>query len=281
MAKNKELTYIQWKSILRKFCLEDDCFIVDDPAWNKFFLQIDTPLNRLRGNHYFKVNAVSTHLGNRVERGKKNLIVHKEIAERLKASMSERGKDFPNDLLIPFSFDDIKAYKERANEFKSEVREKYNKIFEEKMKIPAYAKVVLSNRKRDDWIKNAQKENKKNSTYYENVLYNTALKKFGKRVKRQFEITVNDHIYFPDFYIKSLKLVIEVDGGYHSTAEQSAKDRERDLNLASIGIKTIRIKNEQVSKKSCRDELLRIIQSRKKLNGTIPDTSTNTHFIGI
>lgn len=277
----KNINNREWKSLLRKFCLEDDCFIVDNPEWNKLFIQIDNPINKLRGNHYFKVNAVLTHLGNRIERGKKNLVVHKEIAERLKTLMSERGNELPNGLLIPFSFNDIKAYKEMANEFKSKAREKYNKIFEEKMKIPAYAKVVLSNRKREDWIKKTQKKNMGNSTDYEKILYNTALKRFGKRVKRQFEITINGHIYFPDFYIKSLKLVIEVDGGYHSTLEQSAKDRERDSNFASVGIKTIRIKNEQVSMKSCRDELLRIIRSRKKMNGKIPDTSTNTHFIGL
>lgn len=48
-----------------------------------------------------------------------------------------------------------------------------------------------------------------------------------------------------DFYLKSIKTILEVDGGYHKDIEE--KDRVKDsLWLKERGIKTIRITNEQV-----------------------------------
>jgi hypothetical protein len=43
-----------------------------------------------------------------------------------------------------------------------------------------------------------------------------------------------------------VKLVIEVDGGYHDDPEQRAKDLIRDTVLQSHGFRTIRFRNEQV-----------------------------------
>lgn len=54
-------------------------------------------------------------------------------------------------------------------------------------------------------------------------------------------------IYFCDFYIPSLRTVIEVDGIYHDSPLQTEKDIERDDNFASIGIKVIRISNEETN----------------------------------
>jgi very-short-patch-repair endonuclease len=52
-------------------------------------------------------------------------------------------------------------------------------------------------------------------------------------------------IYFCDFYIPSKRIVIEVDGIYHNGQVQLSKDLERDANLKSIGIRVIRIANEE------------------------------------
>jgi very-short-patch-repair endonuclease len=49
-----------------------------------------------------------------------------------------------------------------------------------------------------------------------------------------------------DFYCPGEKLAIELDGGYHNTPEQSAKDKERDLILKSYRIKVLRFRNELV-----------------------------------
>ena len=49
-----------------------------------------------------------------------------------------------------------------------------------------------------------------------------------------------------DFFCRSLKLVIEVEGGIHEDAEQVLKDKEKENVLISFGLNIIRFSNEQV-----------------------------------
>ncbi|WP_176597451.1 MULTISPECIES: endonuclease domain-containing protein [Sphingobium] len=48
--------------------------------------------------------------------------------------------------------------------------------------------------------------------------------------------------YVLDFYCASARLAIEVDGGFHDNAEQSAHDQMRDAWLRSQGVQVLRIK---------------------------------------
>lgn len=50
--------------------------------------------------------------------------------------------------------------------------------------------------------------------------------------------------YVPDFYCSQYKIAIELDGKIHEF--QKNKDINRDLILKSLGIKTIRLKNEEI-----------------------------------
>jgi very-short-patch-repair endonuclease len=52
--------------------------------------------------------------------------------------------------------------------------------------------------------------------------------------------------YIVDFYCPALKLIIEVDGGYHESAEQVQKDAMRDDRLQKLGLTVVRVSNEQV-----------------------------------
>jgi very-short-patch-repair endonuclease len=52
--------------------------------------------------------------------------------------------------------------------------------------------------------------------------------------------------YIADFYCHQLKLVIEIDGGYHQTAEQKKLDAERTSAIEFQGLKVIRFTNEEV-----------------------------------
>lgn len=54
--------------------------------------------------------------------------------------------------------------------------------------------------------------------------------------------------YIVDFYCKQLKLVIEVDGGYHFEDAQKIKDQERQRILESEGLYFLRFHEEQVKK---------------------------------
>lgn len=55
-----------------------------------------------------------------------------------------------------------------------------------------------------------------------------------------------DYYCFVDFYLpKPMKVCLEVDGGYHNTPEQKARDRRKDSYLESRGFRVIRITNEE------------------------------------
>jgi len=49
-----------------------------------------------------------------------------------------------------------------------------------------------------------------------------------------------------DFYCAARKLAIEVDGGIHDTAPQAERDAERTRVLAGLGIRVLRIRNDEV-----------------------------------
>jgi very-short-patch-repair endonuclease len=71
-------------------------------------------------------------------------------------------------------------------------------------------------------------------------LKNNQLK--GFKFRRQHPI----HIYIVDFYCHKLKLVIEIDGGYHNSKDQKILDAERSEILKFQKLEVIRFTNEEV-----------------------------------
>jgi len=67
-------------------------------------------------------------------------------------------------------------------------------------------------------------------------------KHLGLKWRRQQQIG----IYIADFYCQEKKLVIEVDGGIHSTLEQQQKDQVKDAHFKFIGMRVLRLKNSEV-----------------------------------
>lgn len=64
----------------------------------------------------------------------------------------------------------------------------------------------------------------------------------GFKFRRQHPLS----IYIADFYCHALKLVIEIDGGYHLTEEQQLLDEKRANDIEFQGLKVIRFTNEEV-----------------------------------
>jgi very-short-patch-repair endonuclease len=64
----------------------------------------------------------------------------------------------------------------------------------------------------------------------------------GYKFRRQHPIIV----YIADFYCHRLKLVIEIDGGYHLSKDQQDLDKERTATIEFQGLKVIRFTNEEV-----------------------------------
>ncbi len=77
----------------------------------------------------------------------------------------------------------------------------------------------------------------------------------GRKFFRQYGIGP----YIVDFYCPKLRLVIEADGGQHFTETGEEYDRDREANLASMGIRTLRFTNTEILK--CLPEVLERINS--------------------
>lgn len=97
-----------------------------------------------------------------------------------------------------------------------------------------------------EWIETRRYELQFSANKYEHLLGAYLLSHDVKFI-HQAPFIINGKIYFLDFFIPSLRTAIEVDGISHSLYNNSDKDRNRDKDFKTIGIKTIRISNDEVS----------------------------------
>ncbi len=92
-------------------------------------------------------------------------------------------------------------------------------------------------------LKELQIENKKHTTEAERVLWECLRnKKLGFKFRRQHIVDE----FIADFICIEKNLIVEVDGGHHTTVEQKEADDLRTQILNEIGFKVIRFTNEQV-----------------------------------
>ena len=71
--------------------------------------------------------------------------------------------------------------------------------------------------------------------------------------------------YFVDFVCRERKVVVEVDGGTHSTEEEVACDERRTRHLHGLGYRVFRVSNDDVyhNLDSVLDALLAFIEDRR------------------
>jgi cyclase len=81
-------------------------------------------------------------------------------------------------------------------------------------------------------------------TEAESLLWNELKnrKMSGLKFRRQHPI----HYYVADFYCHEKKLIIEVDGGIHNSKATKEHDENRSAEFERLGIRVIRVTNEQV-----------------------------------
>jgi len=92
-------------------------------------------------------------------------------------------------------------------------------------------------------LKDFAKKNRSFQTEAEQLLwYHLAKNKLGLHFRRQHIIGC----YIADFVCLKAKVIVEVDGGYHSQAEQEIKDYYRTEDLNRLGFRVIRFKNEDI-----------------------------------
>ena len=98
-------------------------------------------------------------------------------------------------------------------------------------------------------------ENRNNPTDAERTLWRFLCKKqLGVSFRRQHIVGC----YICDFACVALKLMIEIDGGYHQLPDQQVSDEERTKWLQSLGYTILRFNNEEVSTNT--NEVITIIK---------------------
>lgn len=112
-----------------------------------------------------------------------------------------------------------------------------------------------------EWIETKRYELQYSANKYEHLLGAFLLSHDVKFI-HQAPFVINGKIYFLDFFIPSLRIAIEVDGVSHSWYDHPNKDSNRDMDFKTIGVKTIRISNDEVSSK-------KYLEIRMKISGII------------
>ena len=85
---------------------------------------------------------------------------------------------------------------------------------------------------------------RKNMTPWERKLWYDFLRTYPVRFQRQKAIGN----YIADFYCARARLVIELDGGGHYTAEQAEKDALRAKDLESMNLTVVRVCNLDIDR---------------------------------
>ena len=81
------------------------------------------------------------------------------------------------------------------------------------------------------------------------------LARFDDKPVRQAFFMIRKRCYFLDFFFPERMVAVEIDGSVHKL--KKAHDRQRDADFRSIGIRTIRIKNNDVMDGKLYDKLFK------------------------
>ena len=90
---------------------------------------------------------------------------------------------------------------------------------------------------------------KRDATPEELHIYRTLKKIYNHKLKIlfQYPLHLQKNFFILDIYIRKAKLCIEIDGRHHKEdKKQIARDKFRDSQLAEIGIRTMRITNQEL-----------------------------------
>ena len=140
-------------------------------------------------------------------------------------------------------------------------------------KKPPLKNPTVKNKKQSNGVKKATKTNKQKPKHKQTKsfqkkqqqleIYKEGLKENATKaelyfrdkliyyeIKHIFQKGVIDgkHFMIADFYIDRLKLIVEIDGGYHQTEEQQLRDKLKDRHYLERGFNVLRITNEEAFK---------------------------------
>ena len=122
------------------------------------------------------------------------------------------------------------------------------------------------------WMRMRRADLLSKSSDAEKVVYRT-LCAMGYKVVRQQPINTGRRIYFADLYIPELKLLVELDGGYHFTSKQRRLDTNRSSGIWRKGYHAVRLSNHDARNPEKIKAKLRLIAAKGDTNATLTNTA--------
>lgn len=114
----------------------------------------------------------------------------------------------------------------------------------------------------EKWIRQRRAELSANTSTAEKTAYRNIVS-LGYRPVKQYPVWTRRRIYFADLYIPSLRLIIEIDGDYHTTARQKRLDGNRSNGLWRLGYHVVRLTNHDA--RSISKIKAKILSIRRKM----------------
>lgn len=203
----------------------------------------------------------------RVTRSGSYFIITENLARRLSELTGNCFEDLINeDVIIYYNISNLNYQKNRS----LEIRKSKSLPPEARASLLPEGRKKHALREYDTlaWISKANKRLKAKETDSEKdaAVY---LKHKSYSMSRQVSFRINKKIYFADIFIQTKGIIVEIDGGYHNESDQKAKDEIRDNDFQSIGITTIRIKNEDTKNRKFMNIL------KEKIKGFKPNVKIN------
>ena len=99
---------------------------------------------------------------------------------------------------------------------------------------------ACSSEEEREWPRRLREQQTKAEAALWQLLRNRKL--IGSKFRRQVPI----ERYIADFYCHERRLIVELDGGIHSDPAQQLHDQNRDTFLLSLGLRVLRIPNEEL-----------------------------------
>lgn len=253
--KSKGTSGLQWYREVCKFLTELDCYLTTPVMDRTIF---DELLNFAQKNtcSIFRLKTEYKKYGLYVSRGKRgnSILIAKPVVERF-CQLKDYVVDglLTTNQIVAYSAKDFRDIRHFKNVHQSQIMEyaRKRRYYKNKEIInsPLFNEEQKKRAMLDIWSDKKLENNEVTSTKYENILFNKLFGIFKKRVKKQQKFIIGNKVYFVDIYMKAYKVAIEVDGGYHNSHQQIEKDKQKDLDLSTLGLLVIRVKNEDVKKR--------------------------------
>jgi very-short-patch-repair endonuclease len=144
-------------------------------------------------------------------------------------------------ILSSDSLEQVKSIITKAKEYRDKVRG--SKVLRNQARKDRIKRIIKA--RLGDKAKKFRTDLVKNQTPSETKM-KAILKFMGIKYEFQKIFYTETTFYIVDFYLPDENIVIELDGGYHNTKEQKAKDRKRSKALMGEIDGVYRLKNEAV-----------------------------------